>query len=267
MLRELRREDGRLLRTWREATNDQRPTTMDPQVAIDGRHSSSVDRRSSTRGFLEDYALLADGLLTLYEATFDPTWLMTAKALADGMLADFWDDSIAGFYDTAADHERLIVRPRDTGDNATPAGNSAAADVLLRLALIFDDATYRARAETVLGGLAPFMARYPTGFGRALAAAEFALATPKEIALVGEPGAEDTRALGEVIFRPFLPNKVVLLRRPDEEPPAIPSPLLEGRSQLDGRATAYVCENYACKLPVNQPARLAEQLATAPKTA
>ena len=129
-----------------------------------------------------------------------------------------------------------------------------------RLSSLHDNATYRARAETVLGGLAPFMARYPTGFGRYLAAAEFALGAPKEIALVGEPDAADTRALREAIFRPYRPNKVVVLRRPGEEPAAIPSPLLEERAQIDGRATAYVCENYACKLPVADPERLIEQL-------
>src|SRR6185436_17776492 len=117
-------------------------------------------------------------------------------------------------------------------------------EVLLRLALIFDQAEYRARAEAVLGSLAPFMARYPTGFGRYLAAAEFALSTPKEIALVGDPAAADTRLLLDIIFRPFLPHKVVVLRAPGEEPPAIASPLLEGRQQIGGKATAYVCENY-----------------------
>jgi uncharacterized protein YyaL (SSP411 family) len=238
LLRELRRADGTLLRVWK-----------------DGRAGEVI-------GYLDDHALLADGLLALYEATFEPRWLLEARALADTILARFWDDAIAGFYDTAADHEALIVRPRDTGDNATPAGNSAAAELLLRLALIFDNPEYRARAETVLGGLAPFLARYPTGFGRYLAAAEFALGTPKEIALVGSPSAADTAALRAAVFTPFLPNKVVLLRDPAGAD-TIPSPLLEGREQIDGRATAYVCENYACKLPTTSVETLREQLGLA----
>jgi uncharacterized protein YyaL (SSP411 family) len=254
LLRELRDDDRKLLRSWRDRETGRQG---DKEIASKPPASSL---QPQVPGFLEDYALLADGLLALYEATFEPSWLLTAKALADAMLANFWDDGIAGFYDTAAGHQALIVRPRDTGDNATPSGNSAAAEVLLRLALIFDNAEYRARAEAVLGGLAPFMARYPTGFGRYLAAAEFALATPKEIALVGEPDAPDTQALRAAIFRPFLPNKVAVLRRPDEEPPAIPSPLLEGRAQIDGKATAYVCEHYACKLPVTDVDALKEQL-------
>ena len=247
LLRQMRRDDGILLRSWR----DKEP----------GRQADQEPQNSKlVPAFLEDHALLADGLLALYEATFEPRWLLEAKALADAMLARFWDDRIGGFYDTAADHDALVVRPRDTGDNATPSGNSAAAEVLLRLALIFDSAEYRARAEAVLGSLAPFMARYPTGFGRYLAAAEFALSTPKEIALVGEPDAPDTQALRAAIFQPYRPNKVVVLRRPDETTPAIHSPLLEQRTQLGGVATAYVCENYACKLPVTDAAALTAQL-------
>ncbi|KPV50545.1 thioredoxin, partial [Kouleothrix aurantiaca] len=165
------------------------------------------------------------------------------------------------FYDTADDHEALVVRPRDTGDNATPSGNSAAAEVLLRLAIIFDEPTYRARAATILGSLAAFLARYPTGFGRYLAAAEFALAAPHEIALVGTPAAPDMQALCAVIFQPFRPNKVVVQR--DISGPAFESPLLEGRAQLGERATVYVCHNYACQLPVNEPEALAAQLAGA----
>jgi uncharacterized protein YyaL (SSP411 family) len=252
LLRELRGADGSLLRSWSVRSVDG-DTASSSQSPIPG-------PQSLTPGYLEDHALLADGLLALYEATFEPRWLLEAQRLADIMLTRFWDDAIAGFYDTAAGHEALVVRPRDTGDNATPAGNSAAAEVLLRLALIFDNADYRERATTVLGSLAPFMARYPTGFGRYLAAAEFALATPQEIALVGEPDASDTQALREAIFRPFLPNKVVVLKRPDEESAAIHSPLLAERTQVGGMATAYVCENYACKLPVTGVAALRGQL-------
>jgi uncharacterized protein len=252
LLRQLRGQDGALLRSWRETTDDHQVETQNIASLPGG--------RSLVPAFLDDHALLADGLLALYEATFEPRWLLEAQALADAMLARFWDDAIGGFYDTATDHQALVVRPRDTSDNATPAGNSAAAEVLLRLALIFDNADYRARAEAVLGSLAPLMARYPTGFGRYLAAAEFALATPKEIALVGEPDAPDMQALRAAIFQPYRPNKVVVLRRPDAASPEIASPLLEQRVQIGGVATAYVCANYTCKLPVTDAAALAAQL-------
>ncbi|MBC8164165.1 MAG: thioredoxin domain-containing protein, partial [Roseiflexaceae bacterium] len=236
VLEHLRDDQGRLLRSWKDG------------------------RAGTTGGFLEDHALLADGLLALYEATFEPRWLHEARALADVMLGQFWDDEIGGFYDTAASHEALIVRPRETGDNATPSGNSAAADVLLKLALIFDQPHYRERALQVIGGMAQLMAQYPTGFGRYLAAAEFALAAPKEIALVGEPEHADTRALRDAIFRPFLPNKVVVLTRGGQQPAQIASPLLTGREQIGGAATAYVCQNYTCQRPVTTVEALQAQL-------
>ncbi len=236
LLRALRRADGELLRSWRRGVANPTPA------------------------FLEDYVLLADGLLALYEATFEPRWLLEARSLADGLLERFWDDGIGGFYDTGAHHEQLVIRPRDTGDNATPSGSSAAADILLRLALIFDEPRYRERALTVLSAMVPFMERYPTGFGRYLAAAEFALSRPREIALIGDRDAADTRALAAVALKPFLPNRVVVQASPGEDPPRIPSPLLAGRGQVDGRATAYVCQQYACQLPVTEPADLEAQL-------
>ena len=235
VLENLRDGDGMLLRSWKDG------------------------RAGATAGFLEDYALLADGLLALYEATFEERWLLAARTLANTILASFWDDTVSGFYDTATTHEMLIIRPRDTGDNATPSGNSAAAELLLKLAVIFDAPDYRERALTVLGGMTQLMAQYPTGFGRYLAAAEFALATPHEIALVGAPDAADTQALREAIFAPFLPNKVVVLQRPDATA-TIASPLLEGRVQIDGHATAYVCQNYACQLPATDVEALRAQL-------
>jgi hypothetical protein len=223
-------------------------------------HRSWKDGRlGATRAFLEDYALFADGLLALYEATFDPQWVLTARELADTILADFWDDGIQGFYDTAADHEQLVVRPRDTGDNATPSGSSVAADVLLRLAVIFDQPLYRERAEVVLGSMVPFMQRYPTGFGRYLTAAEFALFPLKEIALVGDLADPALQTFADATLRPFLPGKVVL-HTSGAEPPALPSPLLAERPRVNGQATAYVCENYACRLPVTDVEALREQL-------
>jgi uncharacterized protein YyaL (SSP411 family) len=236
VLTNLRRADGELLRSWRRGVANPTPA------------------------FLEDYALLADGLLALYEATFDPHWLLEARVLADSLLERFWDEGIGGFYDTGKNHEQLVIRPRDTGDNATPSGSSAAVDVLLRLALIFDEARYRERALRVLESMVPVMQRYPTGFGRYLAAAEFALGQPHEIALIGNPEDADTQALAAVVLKPFLPNRVIVLARPGEDPPRIPSPLLSGRGQIDGKATAYVCQNYACQLPVTEPSALEAQV-------
>ncbi|HMO56286.1 MAG TPA: thioredoxin domain-containing protein [Roseiflexaceae bacterium] len=234
-LRELRCADGRLLRSWKDG------------------------RAGTTTAFLEDYALLADGLLALYDATFDPAWLAEARTLADTLIEHFWDESIDGFYDTAADQEQLILRPRDTGDNATPCGNSAAADVLLRLATIYDLPHYRAMALRLLGSMASFLARYPTGFGRYLAAAEYALDRSCEVVIVGDPADPATQALIDAARRPFLPARVLVLQ-PANQAPVIDSPLLIGRAMLDGRPTAYVCEQYTCRLPVTSVEALRAQL-------
>jgi hypothetical protein len=277
----LRTADGTLLRTWRQGSAEarsQQPGASSQEPAARGagvqesRGAGELQNRGSAEsniqhptsniqhplGFLEDHALLADGLLALYEATFEERWLREAHALAETMLARFWDDDINGFYDTALDHETLVVRPRDTGDNATPSGNSAAADVLLRMAILFHVPIFRERALAVLGSMAQFMERYPSGFGRYLAAAEFALSTPDEIAIIGNPEASDTRALLDQVQRPFLPNKVVLLSAPGAA--TLDVPLLAGRGQVDGQATAYVCQNYACQLPVTDPAALGKLL-------
>ncbi len=231
LLRELCREDATMLRAWKDG------------------------RASETLGFLEDYALLADGLLCLYEATFEDQWLLEARRLADDMLTRFWDAELPGFYDTSASHQQLVVRPRSTDDNATPSGSSVAADVFSRLGLICDSDLYRETAEIVLDSMAGFMQRYPTGFGRYLSVAEFVLGSPYEIVIVGEPGAADTKALLQVVNELFIANMVIILLRPGSPPP-FESVLFDGRVQVDGRATAYVCQNYACHLPVTEPEQL-----------
>ncbi|MHB8645617.1 MAG: thioredoxin domain-containing protein [Thermomicrobiales bacterium] len=228
------RRDGKLLRTYR-------------------------DGASKLNGYLEDYAFLADGLLALYDATFDPHWLNEAHALAETMVAQFWDDADGGFFDTGRDHEALITRPRSVFDNAIPAGNSVAVEVLQRLAVIYDDAAYAEKASRVLNSLWETMTKYPTGFGHLLCALDFALATPQEVALVGEPDAPDMIALRTALRSRFRPNTVVALRLPDASEDDQPA-LLRGREQIDGRATAYACERYACKLPVTKPDALAAQL-------
>ena len=176
------------------------------------------------------------------------------------MIALFWDESESCFYDTGRDHEELVVRPRDVFDNAQPCGGSVAADVLLRLAVITGNADYAAKAAAPLRSLAELMGRAPAGTGRWLAALDFYLSSPKEVAIVGPPDHPATAALLREVNRRYLPNRV--LAGADGETAAAASglPLLEGRGMLDGQPTAYVCENYACQLPVTDAADLAAQL-------
>ena len=228
--------DGRLLRTWK-------------------------DGQAKLNGYLEDYANLIDGLVATYEATFDPRWIEQATSIADVMLEQFPDEANGGFYDTGIDHEQLVSRPKDVFDNATPSGNSVAADALQRLALLTGEERYRAAAKRVLGLLAATAAQHPTGFGRLLSAVDLALGSPKEVAVIGQPDAADTRELLRTVFDRFLPNRVVALGRPGAIPPSIT--LLEGRNAREGKATAYVCQNYTCQAPVTSAAELADQLGAA----
>jgi uncharacterized protein YyaL (SSP411 family) len=229
LLERMRTPDGRLHRTWKPG------------------HSARLN------GYLEDYANVADGLVALYETTFDARWLTAATELADTIISDFADTEHGGFFDTSIEHESLITRPKDVFDNATPSGNSVAADVLLRLAVLLDRVEYRDAAEGVLRLLSEGMLRYPLGFARALNALDFFLDQPREVAIVGPSHAEATRALRRAVFEPFVPNKVVAGG-------SAAIPLLNGRVSGNGSAVAYVCQHYVCQAPTSDPDALREQL-------
>jgi uncharacterized protein YyaL (SSP411 family) len=205
---------------------------------------------------LEDYADLADGLLALYEATFDERWFTTARALVDRVLARFVDPA-GGFFDTADDHERLITRPKDVQDNAVPSGNAMAVRVLLRLAAWTGEGAYRDAAERAMRPVVPFVARYATGFAQWLSAMDLALAAGVEVAIVGSPDDPATAALLAETRRGFRPNQVVSVAA---DPAASAPPLMAGRVAIDGLPTAYVCRAFACRLPVTDAVALRHEL-------
>ncbi|MGE3466024.1 MAG: thioredoxin domain-containing protein [Pyrinomonadaceae bacterium] len=224
---ELVQKNGRLLRTWK-------------------------DGRAKLNGYIEDYANVADGLLELYRASGDLAHLEEARRLADLMITEFWDEESGGFFFTSNDHEELIVRNKDFYDNATPSGNSVAADVLLRLAKFTGDERYERFAATTLRLAAAQIRRHPQGFGRTLAALEFYLSDTREIVIVGEKGNQ----LERETFQRFMPNAVVAISETSVDAMAI----FENRDMLDGHPTAYVCRNYACERPVTSPSELADLL-------
>ncbi|GAC1381375.1 MAG: thioredoxin domain-containing protein [Ktedonobacteraceae bacterium] len=217
------------------------------------------DGRARLNGYLEDYTFLADGLLALYEASFDPRWFFEAHRLMDEAITLFADQQNGGFFDTGTDHEALISRPKDIMDNATPAGNSVAVDVLLRLAAFTGEERYRQRADDYLGPLTDIMIQHPQAFGHILNALDFALSSVKELAILGNPHGADTRALLEVINKRYLPNSVLACAASNSAEVAQVVPLLADRPLKDGKATAYVCQNFACLAPVNTVEEL-EQL-------
>ncbi|NOT61185.1 MAG: thioredoxin domain-containing protein [Acidobacteria bacterium] len=228
-------KDGRLLRT----------------------HKNGV---SKLNAYVEDYAYLADGLLALYEATFDVRWFNEARQLTDTMIAQFWDEQDGGFFFTSHDHETLISRTKDFYDNATPSGNSVAAHVLLRLHLFTGEARYRELAGAIFALMKNMLDRAPSGFGHLLCALDTAISTPYEIAVVGNPNDETTAELLTTVFQRYLPNKVVAYAAPDDAAAFAAIPLLTGRTTREGKAQAYVCRQFTCAAPVTEAAALEAQL-------
>ena len=220
------KQDGRLLRTYK-------------------------DGHAHLNGYLEDYTFLADGLLALYEASFDSRWFAEARALIDQAIALFADEQNGGFFDTGNDHETLVSRPKDIMDNATPAGNSVAAYVLLRLAAFTGEPPYRERADSYLQPLADIMLQHPQAFGHVLCALDFALSAAKEIALIENPQDSTTQALLHTINARYLPASVLACTSSDkEQTDSSIVALLADRPLKDDKPTAYVCQNFTCQAPV-----------------
>jgi len=218
------------------------------------------DGRATGDGVLEDHTHLAEGLLALYEATFDERWFVAARELMEVVLNHFRDPA-GGFFDTADDAERLVTRPKGLQDNALPSGNAMAATVLLRLHAFTGEARYRSAAEATLALVASVAQLYPTAFAQWLIAADLAGGPIDEVAIVGSPEAPGTAALLTVTAEGFQPRQVVAASAaPDDS--AVP--LLHDRTMRDGKPTAYVCRGFTCRQPVNDAEALRRELSAAP---
>ena len=218
------------------------------------------DGKAKLNGYLEDYAFLADGLLALYEAGGGSRWLEEAQKLVEALITHFSDPAGGPFYSTSDDHEQLISRPRDLYDNATPSGNSVAAEVLLRLAVHTGEEHYHLRAIQAMAPLGEAMASHPLAFGRLLCAADFAIDVPRELVIIGEPSSVDTQALLHTATVRFDPNLVTAIATSTEAEQSR-GPLLLDRVQRENHATAYLCERYTCQAPVTTPEALKALLA------
>jgi uncharacterized protein YyaL (SSP411 family) len=218
------------------------------------------DGQAKLNAYLEDYSFLAEGLTTLYEATGELRWLEEAVRLTNIMVEEFWDEENGGFYYTGKSHEELIVRSKDYFDNATPSGNSVAAEVLLHLGTLTANEDYTRRAINIFRLLRDPITSYSSAFGRLLGALDFYLSTPREIVIIGRKGADDTQSLEREVWKRYLPNKVVAQAEEGDTHEAQLLPLLRERTMIEGRATAYVCEHYTCQQPVTSASELASQL-------
>jgi uncharacterized protein YyaL (SSP411 family) len=221
LLGPLSAEDGRLFRTFRAG-------------------------EAKNTGFLEDYADVANGLYELHVATGDLRWVREANRLARLAVGLFGDEERGGFFLTPAGGEELVARPKPLDDHPTPSGNSMLAYVLLRLARIYGDDELERQAVGVFRLARPLVERAPTAFGHLLCALDFWFSPPRELAIVGDPRSEVARAALE----PFDPNAVVAFGRADDVP------LLTGKDLVEGKPAVYVCERFACRAPVTDPAEL-----------
>lgn len=212
------------------------------------------DGKSKLNAYLEDYANLADGLIELFQVSGEVKYLKEAVRLADILIAEFWDEEGGGFFFTAVNHEELLTRSKDYYDNATPSGNSVAADCFLKLSKLLGEEKYERLAVTVLRLVAPQIRRFPQGFGRVLATLEFYLNPTKEIVVIGK-----SNEFRREIWSGFLPNKVVVLAENAGESDDF-IPLLRERKMIDEQPTVYVCENFVCQKPVTTLEELRKQI-------
>jgi uncharacterized protein YyaL (SSP411 family) len=229
---EMRDADGRLLRTWKGG-------------------------EAKLNAYLEDHAYLVEALLALYEATFEVHWFEAARETADTMIERFGDPENGGFFTTSNDHEKLIARRKDVDDHPIPSGNSSAAYGLLRLGALTGDHRYVAQAESVFNLFGRVAANHPHAVAHLLRAIDFHLSPVKEVALVSPAGAGDGMGdLAGVVRSSFRPRIVVAGGAEGSDQPE----LLASRTAVEGRAAAYVCENFTCQMPVGEPAELAAAL-------
>jgi uncharacterized protein len=227
LLTQLRDEDGNLLRTYK-------------------------DGRARLNAYLEDHAFLFEALLALYEASFEERWFKEARGLAETTIERFGDPERGGFYSTSCDHEELIARRKEVGDHPIPSGNSSAALGLLRLGALTGERRYEEEAEGVFALFAKPAVEHPDAFAHLLRALDFHLSPTREVALVGD----DLSSLATVVREKPRPHLVLAGGCEGATEP----PLLGGRTLVEGKPTAYVCENFACRLPVTEPAALSGEL-------
>jgi uncharacterized protein YyaL (SSP411 family) len=204
------------------------------------------DGRAKYPGYLDDYANVAHGLYELHVATGDSRWLREARRVALSAVERFGDQERGGFFLTPADGERLVARQKTFDDNPTPAGSSMLAFVLLRLARIWGDDELERLAVGALRLVRDLLPRAPSAFGWALCALDLHLSPPRELAILGPPDSDVARAA----LAGFDPNAVVAFG------PAEDVPLLAGKTLVDGKPAVYVCERFACRAPVTDPAEL-----------
>ena len=220
--------------------------------------------RSEVEGFADDYAFVIQGLLDLYEASFDVGWLRFAIELQETQDRLFLDDKSGGYFSTSGRDKSVVLRMKDDNDSAEPAASSVAALNLLRLAQFRDDKQMEERGKKTISAFSATLARFPSAMPQMLVALDFSLNKPRQIVVAGKPDAPETKALLAQVHRLFLPNKILLLADGAEGQKYLgeKNAAIRAMSMVDGKSAAYVCENFTCKAPVTDPAELRKLLAS-----
>ncbi|VVB91735.1 Cellobiose 2-epimerase [uncultured archaeon] len=233
----------------------------DPQGRLYHRYR---DGEPAISAFLDDYAFFVWGLIELYEATFNESYLQAALDLTNDMIKHFWDNENWGFYTTADDAEEVLLRRKEIYDGAVPSGNSVAMLDLLRLGRMTADTGLENRAARIGQAFSRSVLKTPYSHTQLMAALDFALGPTSEVVIAGDLSADDTKAMLAALRKEFIPNKVVIFRPGEIEEPAI-TRLAEYTRYLfstDGKTTAYICRNYSCKAPTTDAGRMLELLKT-----
>ena len=218
--------------------------------------------RSAVEGFADDYAFVIQGLLDLYEASFDVAWLRFAIELQETQDRLFFDGERGGYFSGAGNDPSILLRLKEDNDSAEPAASSVAALNLLRLAQTRNDAGSYERAEKTIDAFAPQIGHFASAMPQMLVALDLSLASPRQIVIAGERESAETRALLAEVHHHFIPKKVLLLADGGEGQRYLEEKLeaLRGMKPVDGKPAAYVCENFTCKAPVTDPAELSKLL-------
>jgi len=218
--------------------------------------------RSEVEGFADDYAFVIQGLLDLYEASFEVSWLQFATDLQQTQDRFFFDEKRGGYFSGTGKDTSILLRMKEDNDSAEPAASSVSALNLLRLAQFRNETRWYERAEKTIDAFSPQIGQFASAMPQMLVALGLSLSTPWQIVIAGKTDAKETRALLKEVHQHFLPNKILLLADGEDGQKYLEEKLeaLRGMKPIGGKAAAYVCENFSCKAPVTDPAALGELL-------
>jgi uncharacterized protein YyaL (SSP411 family) len=253
-------DEPRYLEIATRSANFVRAKLYDPSRKI--LYRSYREGRSNVEGFADDYAMVIQGLLDLYEASFDVEWLKFAIQLQEIQDRLFFDEKNGGYFSNSGRDESVFVRMKDDNDGAEPAASSIAALNLLRLSQIYDDPKIAERAKKTIDAFATILSQFPSGMPQMLVAVENSLGKPRQIVIAGKKDSAETKTLLKEVHRHFLPNTIVILADANEGQKYLGerNEAVRAMSPVEGKPAAYVCENFTCKAPVTDVKQLSDLL-------